>query len=181
MKFEAQQLKEDLRRSELQSVENVNIQNELTVITDLKPGWLPLLRLKLVLWFVELIARYGQPPIGGIATIHFFRWVIIDNGARLLFTSNYDGTWESYIEEFVDKTAWAMNAVWGNCVGFPEKGATDIENFKLYIKDHQLDADVFYRAYPTATVRNIQNDIQIRETIETVLKQKDVAEFLKRL
>lgn len=165
----------------VKSIDNVNIINEMTVITDLKPGWWPLFAMRLVLGAVSLIARYGIRPIGGIATIHFFRWVIIDDGKRLLFTSNYDGSWENYLDEFVDKTWLAMDLVWGNCVGWPKGGARDIESFKAYVKAHQIDANAFYRAYPNDTVRNINNNIAVRSSIQSLLSQKEVEEFLKRL
>lgn len=165
----------------VKSIENVNVQNEMTVITDLNPGWWPIFKMRVVLGLVSLVARYGMRPIGGIATIHFFRWVIIDNGTRLLFTSNYDGSWENYLDEFVDKTWLAMNLVWGDCVGWPKGGAKDIESFKAYVKAHQIDAQVFYRAYPNDTVRNINNNIGIRGSIQSLLSQKEVEEFLKRL
>ncbi len=39
-------------------------------------------------------------PIKQINTIHFARWVIFDNDTRLLFTSNFDGSWKTTCATF---------------------------------------------------------------------------------
>ena len=52
-------------------------------------------------------------------TIHFARWVLLDDNRRLFFASNYDGSLESYMDDFINKVAWGINLVFGNGVGFP--------------------------------------------------------------
>ncbi len=39
------------------------------------------------------------PPgfLGTIGTIHFARWVTMPGSRDLVFLSNYDGSWESYL------------------------------------------------------------------------------------
>ncbi len=41
--------------------------------------------------------------LGEISTIHFARWISIDHGQRLLFLSNYDGSWTNYLGDFRDE------------------------------------------------------------------------------
>ena len=52
-------------------------------------------------------------------TIHFARWVFLDDKKRLLFASNYDGSLESYMDDFINKVAWGINLVFSNGVGYP--------------------------------------------------------------
>ena len=52
-------------------------------------------------------------------TIHFARWVFIDGKRRMFFASNYDGSLESYMDDFIDKVAWGLNLVFSNGVGYP--------------------------------------------------------------
>ncbi len=94
-----------------QLLENENqtkiVQNHMASITIVKPGWLRRTALWSVLWAVNLLARaratHGE--LSGIPSIHFAHWSMIDNGRRLLFLSNFDGSWENYLDDFIDKAA----------------------------------------------------------------------------
>ena len=48
----------------------------------------------------------------GISTIHFVRWLVIDDGRRLMMLSDYDGSWESYIDEFAELILSGLDAIW---------------------------------------------------------------------
>jgi len=134
------------------------VQNSMTIVSEIKPG----IRAWLVLRLALLIGQFNKPsPSGqhsGVSTIHFARWIVIDGGRNLLFESNYDGSWESYIDDFGDLAHIGMDLIWGNCTGFPKGGSLDIDAFKKVIRDHQHPAVVFYSAYPATTVTNIFND-----------------------
>jgi len=60
---------------------------ELTTIAPIKAGQLDSLRQVL-----RGVQDNPSAALQRIGTIHYARWVIIDDGARLLFTSNFDGT-----------------------------------------------------------------------------------------
>jgi hypothetical protein len=163
---------------ELAGIEDRVVQNQMTVIVPIKPWFWPRFFVRLVLWAVSLKARGAYGSLAGLSTIHFARWVIIDNGRNLLFESNFDGSWEKYIDDFVDFASLGMNAIWANCVGFPRGGCRDIEWFKEYIRDNQIPAQVFYSAYPQTTVRNKLTDLQIAGSVGQFVRQKDVEQFL---
>ena len=44
---------------------------------------------------------------------------MIDNGRRLLFLSNFDGSWENYLDDFIDKASIGLTGVWSNTLKFP--------------------------------------------------------------
>jgi hypothetical protein len=106
---------------------------------------------------IDLYARRlaEEGSLVGISTIHTVRWAIIDGGKRLLLVSNYDGTWENYIDEFAELILSGLDAIWESSYGFPEVGAQDVAAFKHFLRCHQAPANVFYSAYPTATVQNL--------------------------
>jgi hypothetical protein len=152
---------------ELAEQEDELSQNQLTHLVSVKPGRFRRWLLRRVLAAIDLLARhhYNQGKLGGISTIHFARWSLIDGGRKLLFFSNYDGSWESYLGDFIDKAASGLTAVWSNTEGFPRTswlirdGARDEERFKAWSRAHQLETPLWYSAYPELTVRNIlQND-----------------------
>jgi hypothetical protein len=139
--------------------EDLVSQNQLTLISVIRPGNAG--RLQAVLAMIDLYARRLSPPgqLVGISTIHTVRWAIIDNDRRFLMLSNYDGTWESYIDEFAELIPSGLNALWDTSLGFPDAGSQDIAALKHFLRCHQVPANVFYCAYPTATVQNIvEND-----------------------
>ena len=41
--------------------------------------------------------------------------------------SNYDGTWENYIDEFAELILSGLDGIWESSQGFPEAGAQDVE------------------------------------------------------
>lgn len=150
------------------------VQNQITVISPIKPQILPQILVRLILGVANRNARASYGSLSGLTTIHFARWVIIDNGKNLLFESNFDGSWENYIDDFVDRASVAMNGIWANAVGYPIGGCRDIESFKQIIRDHQVPTQVFYSAYPEATVKNILNDLPLSKSVEQFWQQKEV-------
>ena len=83
----------------------------------------------------------------------------------LIFESNYRGSWDSYLDDFVYKTLIPMNLLWGNLEGFPSKGCQDIEMFKQHQRPRQFPAQVYYCAYPELTVQNILCDRNLAKAI----------------
>ena len=165
----------------LEAVEDRIVQNQMNIITDIQPS--RLLRLQLILLLIDLAAKYVFPPgeLLDIRTIHFARWVIIDGGKRMLFISNYDGSWENYIGDFVDKGNFGLNAIWNNSVNFPPGGAQDIVSFRKFVRDHQVPSQMFYCAYPQATVKNILRDRQVSQTLAADFDRETVAHWLELL
>jgi hypothetical protein len=140
--------------------EDLVSQNQLTLVTVVRPD--KLAQLQAVLEVIDLYARRlaEQGSLVGISTIHTVRWAIIDGGKRLLMVSNYDGTWENYIDEFAELILSGLDAIWEGSYGFPEVGAQDVAAFKYFLRCHQAPANVFYSAYPTATVQNIVDGLK---------------------
>jgi hypothetical protein len=114
----------------------------------------------------------GPTPLDEIGTVHFARWVILPDeadGGQLLFTSNFDGPWDDYIEDFASQSAPSFDAIYANCEGWPERGARDVVAFKEYVRRHELPSNVYYRAYPTATVRQVRSALKLKATMNALL------------
>lgn len=172
-------------------------QNQLTHMVDIKPGWFRLGTLWLVLTVINALAKlwYVHGDLGGIVTIHFARWVfVLDERPdpelrrhRLLFFSNYDGSWENYLGEFIDRAAGALTAVWSNTEGFPAAralrggGARDEEGFKRWTRDHQMPTQVWWTGISGSTVQNVRDDLWIRRRIERTLDEDEARAWLRKL
>ncbi|HET9832093.1 MAG TPA: hypothetical protein VFP91_10300 [Vicinamibacterales bacterium] len=141
--------------------EDVVTQNQLTVITVVRDGHVD--RVRAVLSAIDSYAKRLSPDgsLIGISTIHFVRWLVIDEGRRLMLVSDYDGSWESYIDEFAEMILSGLEAIWETAEGFPPGGARDLPAFKQFLRGGQVPSEVFFSAYPEETVLNIINDVAL--------------------
>jgi hypothetical protein len=159
----------------------VTDQNEMTNLIDVKPACLPHLRIALLV--MQFLGKYAFPPgdLAGVKTIHFARWVLIDGGKRMLFQSKFDGSWENYMGDFVDKVNWGLDAIWTNTVGYPTGGMQDIGAFKRFIRDRQFPPILSYNAYPEETVLNIDRDLAIGNMLVAGFSREAVERWLAQL
>ena len=78
-----------------------------------------------------------------MGTIYFARWFRIPKSETLIFFSNYDGSWQSYLEDFIMRAHQGQTAVWSNGIGFPRThdlingGAQDGDRFKRWVRRQQ--------------------------------------------
>jgi len=126
--------------------------NEITTVSKLKHGHVEIARLAL-----DNSAPIALRVLADIETIHYACWVILPmNGEHyLLFVSNYTGTFDKYIDDFATtlKLGLGLDAIWWNCEGWP--GVENVERLKNFIRETTTSADLFYSAYPQATVRDV--------------------------
>jgi hypothetical protein len=154
----------------LASLEDHVVQNPFTAIGHVKPSLFRRTTLRVILFYLGYAARhfFNHGNLSGVKTIHFARWVFIDGKQRMFFASNYDGSLESYMDDFIDKVAWGLNLVFSNGVGYPRTswlvlgGAKDELAFKDYLRTHQVPTRVWYSAYDRLTALNIEQNALIR-------------------
>ncbi|MBV6702873.1 hypothetical protein [Kitasatospora aureofaciens] len=155
---------------ELADCEDFVAQNPFTAVGSVKAGRFRRATLTAVLFVVDYGVRhvFNRGNLAGVRTIHFARWVFIDGRRRMIFASNYDGSLESYMDDFIDKVAWGLNAVFSNGQGYPRvrwlvlDGAKDELAFKNYLRCHQVPTQVWYSAYDTWTLRDLNTNARIR-------------------
>ena len=173
----------------LESEEDFVAQNHLSSVIPLKPGILRRATTPLVLFALNLVARVSATNgrLGGIPSIHFAHWSLIGDGRYLVFLSNFDGSWESYLGDFIDKAAPGLTAVWSNTVDFPRtrllafRGAADGPRFRQWARAHQCSTAAWYTAYPTLTMSAIDDNTSIREGLFAALDEKGTAAWLAKL
>jgi hypothetical protein len=171
-------------------------QNQLTHIVELKPGLFRYATLVTVTTAIDILARihFVRGALAGITSIHFARWVIIKDRwskgrkrHRLLFFSNYDGSWESYLGEFVDRASNGLTAVWSNTKGFPRSrhliraGARDEEAFKQWARNHQIKTQVWWSGVPDSTVQNVLDDLTVRRFLAGGLGDDEIQGWLRKV
>jgi hypothetical protein len=109
----------------------------------------------------------------GLSLIHFARWVIIrrdqwpDLGQGkqtlrndyMLFCSNFNGTWDQYIDAFSDGIPGGLDLFWYTSTKYPH--SIPITAFKDYIVYNQIDTDYYYNATPGAAQRDIKSALKV--------------------
>lgn len=185
------------RLNQLRATEDFAAHNPFAAVGYVKPGRLRLLTAKALLAAAQVALRHvfnrgnlaGVPLLGldGVDTIHFARWTLLDDNRRLLFTSNYDGSLESYMVDFIDKVAWGLNLIFSNGVGYPRTrwlvhgGARNEQRFKDYLGLHQIINQVWYSPYPHLTAVNIANNEAVRDGLRGVMAEADAEAWLARV
>lgn len=173
----------------LTDLEDRGAQNQFSAVGYIKPGPLRRITATNVLRLVDYSTRhiFNSGQLTGIKTIHFARWAFLDDGRRVIFASNYDGSAESYMDDFIDKVGWGLNAVFSNGVGFPRTkllvwgGSSDEEAFKDYLRRHQLPTQVWFSAYGDLTAINIENNARIRAGLYGEMSVAEARAWLARL
>jgi len=163
------------------------IDGQMVTITTIKP-WL-YWRVRLAFWINEFLGKYGWAPgqFADVGTLHSFRWVLIDNNKRLIFLSVFDGSWQNYMGDFIDKIIWALDGVYNNTFGYPKGGMADVLPFQRWILNHQYEPQLLYKAYPDETVLNLIRDrtsnANLAETLQAglALESAKVRETLTAL
>ena len=166
--------------------ENHAAQNHLAALSVMKPGPLRRLTLRLIFAAIAQLATHLFRPgwLGTLGTIHFARWVMVPGTGDLLFLSNYGGSWESYLEDFITKAHFGLTGVWSNTQGFPrtanlvQLGARDGDRFKRWARRQQVPTGCWYSAYPDLTTANIRTNAAIRQGLGTLLTEEEARRWL---
>ncbi len=155
-----------------------NIEGKATAITVLTPvrrGG------PILLWIVFWAGRnltFTLKKLQTLSFIHYARWTLIKHfpdgeaglGQRphhtyLFFESNFNGTWDQYIDAFSEVVSGRMKAIWGTSIGFP--GPLPVEPFKQYIRRNEYVANHYWSAYPGHTTTEIVSAGRVAAALDT--------------
>jgi hypothetical protein len=149
----------------------------MNVVTPMKPWktWI----LRVLFWGLGTFKSL-QADLIQLKFIQFARWVIVPAGRfpylggeqkkeslrydYLFFFSNFNGTWNQYIDAFSAVLAPGLNKIWRWSEKFP--GAIPVTPFKNYITAMQYDTDYYFSAYPEATL----NDVEAAHLVNTAFE-----------
>jgi hypothetical protein len=140
----------------------------LTVLTPILDGHAPELAAHL-----DALPEGDDSPLARVPGTHLGRWVVIDqvkhqghgqrhrdslSASRLLFTSNFDGPLDQYLERLRTGLGEDADAIWGHCRGYPGREA----GFAPWLKAHQLEAALFFAGYGDQTVEQVHANLDTR-------------------
>ena len=152
----------------------------MNVVTPMRPWktWINTL--------IFMVARTQPQQLGGLlglSIIHFARWVMIrrdqwpDLGQGkpkltndyMLFVSNFNGTWDQYIDAFSDGIPNGLDLFCYSSTQYP--GSVPITAFKNYIRANQIDTDSYYNATPGSAQRDIKAALRLWRVLDGLAAQ----------
>lgn len=162
------------------------VQNHFMAVTELKPGWFRKFTLALSLWGIKhLVTNLFRPGfVLDMGTIHYAKWFRLPGHDKLIFQSNYDGSWESYLEDFIMKAHLGQTAAWSNGVGFPrtqflvQGGAEDGDRFKRWVRRQQVLSQFWYSRFPELTTDQIRNNALIHDGLARASTESAAQDWL---
>ena len=168
--------------------EDHGVVNPFTAFGRVKPGLLRRITITGALRGLDYACRhvYRRDNLAGVQSIHFARWLLIDGGRRVIFASDYDGSQESYMDDFIDRIAWGVNLVFSNGQGYPptrwliKDGARYAELYKRYLRRHQVPS-VWFAACPNMSARNLDDNAQLRAGLADELSDEEAQSWLALL
>jgi len=156
-------------------LEDHDVTNQFTALGSLKPGALRLWTTVAAFFAIDYAARhvFNRGGLARVRTIHFARWVFLDDRKRAVFFSNYDGSLEAYMDDFINKVGFGLNVAFNGGIGYPRTrwlaldGCNDERKFKEYLRRHQVPTQVWYKAYPGLTAVDLERNRRIRQGLDT--------------
>jgi hypothetical protein len=142
----------------------------LLTLTAIEPGRSESLR-----EYLESLPLGVDSPFASLEQAHFARFVVIPQlihispppekpdtlkNEYLLFSADFDGSLDRFLDAICDSMAAEADAAWGHCVGYP--GTGDRSSFKGYIRHNQIDTTMPFAAYPDATVNEVREALGLR-------------------
>jgi hypothetical protein len=90
--------------------------------------------------------------------VHFARFVFLANNTQLAVITTYDGSFDQYINDFIDEIGDVFNALLAHMSDAPPLPIQkNRDAFLAYVKANDLRCiEPFYSSYPKSTVLDIQ-------------------------
>jgi hypothetical protein len=126
---------------------------------------------------LDAIPDGDASPLARVPGTHVARWVVMSDvflqqgqrrrdswtSPRLLFTSNFDGDPEPYLESLRTSMPTEADEIWGHCAGYP--GSGDAGAFRAWFRSHQIENSLFFAAYGDLTVAEVHRAVEARSRL----------------
>ena len=145
----------------------------MNVITPLR--WYTAWLTKLIFWYA------GKRPsttlgLQTLSLIHYARWVVIKPSQfprlsseqpveeikynYMLFFSNFNGSWDQYVDSFSSAIAKGLDLFWILNIKYPK--SVPMLPFHRYITSNQIWTDHYYNAYPMASSNDVKSAQRVK-------------------
>jgi len=168
----------------------------MNLITPIRGLLVPLN--KAIFWAVGTpLLKLSLRGLQTLSMIHYARWVILREHdfphlspdqpreklryGYMMFFSNFNGSWEQYVDSFAAAIPSGLNLLWFWNVGWPT--AVPETPFHRYVEFNQIWTDYYYSAYPMAASNDVKSAQHVKQSLcDFVERTADSApeEFLRQ-
>ncbi len=161
-------------------------QNHIIAVMPLKRGLLRRFSFAFSMWWIrQAVIHWFRPGfVVTMGTIHKARWFVVPGTRQFVFHSNYDGSWESYLEDFITRAHEGQSSAWSHGEGFPPTrflildGASDGDRFKRWVRRQQRPSLCWYSRFPDLTAKQIRNNAMIEDGLARSASDTDARRWL---
>lgn len=140
------------------SVFHSPVQNPLTLVMTIKSD-ADSQALRQLLHHIQGLPPEQNPifrALEKIATVHFARFTFLENNTKLAVITTYDGSFDTYINEFVNEIGEVFDKILAHVSDPPPLPVSaHRQEFLRYVAEHDVPSIDFYSAYPELTVLDI--------------------------
>lgn len=156
-------------------------QNHIVAVMTFKPGLVRRFSFAFAMWGIKQAVTYWFRPgfVVTMGTIHKARWFRVPGTSQFVFFSNFDGSWESYLEDFITRAHEGQSAAWSHGVGFPSTrflildGARDGDRFKRWVRLQQRETRCWYSRFPHLPAHQIRRNAIIEDGLARATSDTD--------
>lgn len=135
------------------------VQNPLTLVMSIKSA-ADFAQLAGLLQKIQSAPSEKNPiwlALTKLNTVHFARFVFLENNTKLAVITTYDGSFDTYINDFIEEIGDVFNALLAHMSDAPPLPVQQNRPaFLDYVRKNDLRAiEPFFSAYPKATVLDI--------------------------
>ncbi len=184
----------DPRNARLEDVEAITAredapgfeQNHIIAVMPLKRGLIRRFSFAFSMWWIrQAVTHWFRPGfVVTMGTIHKARWFVVPGTRQFVFHSNYDGSWESYLEDFITRAHQGQTSAWSHGEGFPPTrflildGAADGDRFKRWVRRQQRPSLCWYSRFRHLTAKQIRNNAMIEDGLARAASDTDARRWL---
>ena len=150
----------------------------MNLVTPLRAPLAPIN--KLIFWALRSpLLGFSLRGLLTLSMIHYARWVILraSDFPRLdptqpkedlryrymFFFSNFNGSWEQYVDSFSAAIPSGLNLLWAWNVGWPK--SVPEQPFHRYVEHNQVWTDYYYNAYPMAASNDVKSAQKVKDRL----------------
>lgn len=149
----------------------------MNVITPV-PWWKALWQRAAFAWVVRFPSNLKG--LINLSLIHYARWTIIGrndfphlapsqpkenlNYSYMMFESNFNGSWDQYIDSFSFAIPNGLDLFWKFNIGYPK--SIPLHDFYDYIRFNQVETDYYYNAYPCASSNDVKSACELFDHLQ---------------
>ena len=150
----------------------------MNLVTPLRAPLAPINRL--IFWALRSpLLGFSLRGLLTLSMIHYARWVIVCDSEfphldpsqpkeklryrYMFFFSNFNGSWEQYVDSFSAAIPSGLDLLWLLNVGWPK--AVPEQPFHRYVEHNQIWTDYYYSAYPMAASNDVKSAQKVKRRL----------------